>query len=852
MHLKQDARLGPYQILAPIGAGGMGEVYKARDTRLGRDVAVKVLPAEFASDPERLRRFEQEARAAAALNHPNILVLYDIGTHDGAPYIVTELLEGETVRDRLRGGPIPQAKAVDMGVQMAQGLSAAHEKGIVHRDLKPENLFVTKGGHLKILDFGLAQLRPQGLMPQDFQTGAPTADSPTREGRVLGTPGYMSPEQARGLVTDHRSDVFSFGCVLYEMLSGKRAFTGATFTDVMAAILKEDPPPLPKNVLPGIDRVVRQCLEKLAEDRFQSAHDLALALQASSGTSPSGGASPVLSAARGWARQHRIATGAMCAILLAAALAGILSRHPWKANPSPAATATALAPTLVALPCKVLGSPESAYLTDAIPNTLSTLLGEVQGMETKVPPTSFEVEKVHGDLDKIAEAYGVQTFVLSTATAEGDHLIFNIQLADARTRKVRWSHEYRGSRENYTAMAHEAAQGICKAMLPEAAVMVRASGASSNSEGELAYQRGRYYGSRFWYHRDGADFDRALEAYNRALELNPKDALTAAFVGGLYLGAQAIGRIPRAQGLETVEAWVQKALALDPQCSQAWAVRANLESERPDADMEHQIEWSLKAAQLGPKTSGGASTLAVHGLLTGGLLMPGVEALREALRQNPLDFMSYTSLAYALTALGRPEEALSAVDTVLSLDPGNQWALACKSNVLAETGRAKEAATLLKYLEASGPSGDLGLFVQDAKWLVSLAVGDERDAHSSLKAIMAHFADPASVWNLLQNEIDLLLPAVNRRFGKHAALDLLVLSTKRGGTMPYDMLMLRPDLQEIREDPRAKDVIQKTKVPFDLLIRILRDASARGECPKYIEKPMDDLLKELQTKGAWP
>ncbi|MGA9752525.1 MAG: serine/threonine-protein kinase [Acidobacteriota bacterium] len=242
MRMQNGARLGPYEMLAPLGAGGMGEVYKARDTRLGREVAVRVLPARFAQDWERLRRFEQEARAAAALNHPNILVLHDLGTHDGTPYIVTELLEGESLRQRLNGGPIPPAKAVELGIQIAQGLAAAHEKGIIHRDLKPENLFITKDGRVKILDFGLARLASpagEGVVP-DSQ--APTAEAPTREGTVLGTPGYMAPEQVRGLAVDHRADIFALGCALYEMLAGRRAFTGETYTDVVASILRDDPP----------------------------------------------------------------------------------------------------------------------------------------------------------------------------------------------------------------------------------------------------------------------------------------------------------------------------------------------------------------------------------------------------------------------------------------------------------------------------------------------------------------------------------------------------------------------------------------------------------------------------------
>jgi len=274
-------KIGPYEILGQIGAGGMGVVHRARDPRLGREVAIKVLPASFSADPERLLRFEQEARAAAALNHPNIVAVFDIGESDGAPYVVSELLEGETLRERLRTGALSTRKATDYGLQITRGLAAAHEKGIVHRDLKPENLFITHDNRIKILDFGLAKFsRPEVTTDSG---DAPTLQVATDPGYVMGTVGYMSPEQVRGKAADHRSDLFAFGAILYEMLSGKRAFHGETPADTMSAILKEDPPELSetgRNVPPALARIVNHCLEKSPAQRFQSASDVAFALEA--------------------------------------------------------------------------------------------------------------------------------------------------------------------------------------------------------------------------------------------------------------------------------------------------------------------------------------------------------------------------------------------------------------------------------------------------------------------------------------------------------------------------------------------------------------------------------------------
>jgi serine/threonine-protein kinase len=275
--------LSHYEVLDKLGSGGMGVVYRARDPRLDRDVAVKVLPEEVATDPERLRRFQNEAKAAGALNHPNILAVHDVGTHEGRPYVVTELLEGATLRERMAESSLPVEKAVDYGVQIARGLAAAHDKGIVHRDIKPENLFVTRDGLVKILDFGLAKLRAPERRIEGLATDMETVSRTTDPGRVMGTVGYMSPEQVRGQAVDHRSDIFSFGTVLYEMLSGRRAFERDSGVEVLNAILKEEPPEIAateRGLPPHLDRILRRCLQKQPDERFHSARDLAFNLEA--------------------------------------------------------------------------------------------------------------------------------------------------------------------------------------------------------------------------------------------------------------------------------------------------------------------------------------------------------------------------------------------------------------------------------------------------------------------------------------------------------------------------------------------------------------------------------------------
>ncbi|HZQ97054.1 MAG TPA: WD40 repeat domain-containing serine/threonine protein kinase [Candidatus Sulfotelmatobacter sp.] len=280
MALSKGTKLGPYEISAPLGAGGMGEVYRARDTRLGRDVALKVLPSSFSTDADRLRRFEQEARSIAALNHPNILSVHDIGTQDGTHYIVTELLQGASLREKLIDGPVPARRTIEFAIQVAQGLAAAHEKGIVHRDLKPDNLFLTKESRAKILDFGLAKQTDSALQPNDATLASSTH---TSAGMLVGTVGYMSPEQVRGESVDPRSDIFALGAVLYEMLTGQRAFRRSSSVETMTAILKEEPVDLSSGsqlpIPPGLQRIVHRCLEKDPNQRFQSAKDLGFALE---------------------------------------------------------------------------------------------------------------------------------------------------------------------------------------------------------------------------------------------------------------------------------------------------------------------------------------------------------------------------------------------------------------------------------------------------------------------------------------------------------------------------------------------------------------------------------------------
>ncbi len=321
MTLAPETRLGPYEIQSPLGAGGMGEVYRARDTRLDRTVAIKILPEAFSSDTARLQRFEQEARLLGTLNHPNVVAVFDVGGFEGTRYLVSELLEGQNLRERMSAAPVPLRKAVEYAIQVAYGLAAAHAKGIVHRDLKPENVFITNDGRVKILDFGLAKATQHAAGAGADATQATMLSEP---GVVLGTAGYMSPEQVRGHAADQRSDIFSFGAVLYELVSGQRAFRGDSSVEVMNSILKDDPPELStgeRNIPPALERIIRRCMEKSPEERFQSARDLGFALEAIAAPSSASGSGAAIAAGRPRSRLGLIVATSLVAVTLVGLLA---------------------------------------------------------------------------------------------------------------------------------------------------------------------------------------------------------------------------------------------------------------------------------------------------------------------------------------------------------------------------------------------------------------------------------------------------------------------------------------------------------------------------------------------------
>jgi serine/threonine-protein kinase len=511
MLLRPGVRLGPYEIVAAIGAGGMGEVYRARDTRLNRDVAIKVLPEHLAGDPQALGRFESEAKAVAALCHPNILVLHDIGSANSTNYAVTELLEGETLRERLSRGPVPWRKAAEYGAAIAQGLAAAHSRGIVHQDIKPANIFLTSDGRVKILDFGLAQVRSA---PSESDDTVPLTEASRT---VLGTIGYMSPEQVRGEPAQPASDIFALGCVLYEMVTGRRAFSGKSATEIMAAVLKEDPPAVGdsgKASSPELNRVIERCLAKSPAQRFHSAEDLAFALASLSTSSGQPGRVP-------GPRHRPVILGVSALLLLILAGAG----YYYSQTRSKGIDSIAVLPFVNAG-----GNQEADWLSDGLTDSLIDSLSGLPNLRVMSHSAVFRYKGKNADPHAAGRELGVRTVLTGHLIQHEDNLSVNAELVNVDDDSQLWGELYNRKLVDALAVEQDIAtqiSGKLRARLTDIKARIT-KGQTDNPEAYQLYLKGHYYAAKF----DKEDLNKGFDYFHQAIALDPKYAL--AYTGLVY------------------------------------------------------------------------------------------------------------------------------------------------------------------------------------------------------------------------------------------------------------------------------------------------------------------------------
>ena len=778
MTLASGSRLGPYEILAPLGAGGMGEVYRAGDTRLSREVALKVLPEAVASDPGPLRRFEQEARAASALNHPNIVTIYDVGREGANSYIAMELVEGASLRQKLVGGPLPARAVTEIGAQIASGLAKAHAAGLVHRDLKPENVMVTEDGLVKILDFGLAKLAPSSVA--DSATQTPTLTQQTEPGAVLGTVAYMSPEQARGQTLDFRSDQFSFGVVLYEMASGGRPFRGANAIETLSAILHSQPPPV-ESVNPAVPEalrsIVRRCLGKEPRERYASTQDLAHDLRSLCETVSV--SSPVVTG-----RARRAAwIGAGVAVVLAAIAAAILLRRPSRTIDS-----------LAVLPfVNASGEPNTQYLSDGITESLINDIAEIPGLRVTSRASSFHYKGRDVEPRTAARELGVRAVLTGRLERRGDDVVLGAELVDGRDDRHIWGNRYGRKLSDLTSTQSELVHDIAMAIhaklgrLPE-------SGRGSPKSGEAysLYLKGRYELEKWTMPTALA----ALSYFQRATEVDPNFALAYAGIASCYLEGTGVDD-PESD--KKARAAIEKALALDPSLSEAHTALANrLFSD--DWNFQSAREEFQKAIRLNPSNADAHHSYS-HLLLVMDRFNESLQESEQYVKLDPLSPASRLHLGYHYLATRQYDKAIEQYRKTLEMDPVYVEAHRQLGDAYFGKGMYAEAAGEYRRTKELGKAN----LAETSLAIVAAASGDRSAAERWLATLVDR--------EKRGEKVDLLLAATYTALGdKERAFERLE-RLFRARDPSLVSLKLEDAWNPLRSDPRFVSLVHRVGLP---------------------------------------
>ncbi|HYI09779.1 MAG TPA: protein kinase [Thermoanaerobaculia bacterium] len=736
MSLPSGTRLGPYEILQPIGSGGMGDVYRARDSRLDRDVAVKVLPDRYGRDIEARQRFEREAKAVAALAHPNILSIHDYGSTDEAAYSVTELLEGQTLRQRLNEGPMVWRKVVEIGSALADGLAAAHAKGIIHRDLKPENVFLTDDGRVKILDFGIAQLvRQEPQDPNADPTTMPTAPMKTDPHTVVGTAGYMAPEQLRGEPVDATADIFSLGCVLYEMATGKAAFLRRTVIDSLSAILTDTPDVFTtsQRLIPfELARVIQRCMEKSPAQRFQSARDLSFALRAI-------GTSTTLTFEAPAERQRRtILWGSIAALIILVtgayvyyATRNTLGELRIVRDEKPDPSAARVIRSIAILPfVNATGDREAEYLSDGITETLINTLAQVPGLRVMSRTSVFHYKSKAPNPAGVGRDLRVSAVVIGRVEAVGDRLVISAELVDTSDNALIWGNRYQTARADLFAIQQSIASEIARMLRLQIGgreQQLLTKRPTTDARAYELYLKGRFQ----WNKRNAEGLYKAIELFNQAIEIDPQYALAYAGLADCYNLLDIWAGLPTNETFPRAKAAAQRALAIDDQLAEAHTSLAY-------AIQTYEWDWTaaereyLRALELNPNYATARQWYAEM-LTAAGRFDEAAAQGKKALELDPMSPIINAVVVWNSTMARRYDTAIEQGQRTTRLFPDFMPGHAYLGLAYLEAGKPREAIAELKR------SQELVDIVVVHTWLIRahLAAGDIASARKMVTELEA-------------------------------------------------------------------------------------------------------------------
>jgi TolB-like protein len=808
MALSAGTRLGPYEVVSPLGAGGMGEVYRARDERLGREVAVKVLPEAVSSDRERLRRFEREARSASALNHPNVVTIYDVGRADAVSWIAMELVTGNSLRRLLAAGRLPMKGVLAIGTQIATGLAAAHEAGIVHRDMKPENVMVTAEGLVKLLDFGLATT----TLPTADESQAETATRQTDAGVVVGTVGYMSPEQATGRAVDFRTDQFALGAILYEMTTARRAFHGTSAVETLSAILKDEPAPL-KSVCPDapepLEWIVARCLAKSPDERYHATRDLASDL-ANLRDRTSGTRTTLTARDAGnpfkWSRIGRwIGVGAAAAALTVGAW--LLAHRPRGHRAAPGDDGGAR--SIAVLPFQnVGGRPEDEYFSDGMTDSLITDVARSRGLLVIARNSAFRYKGAAVDVRKVGEELGVRYVLEGSVQRTASLVRVSAQLVDAASGYTLWAERYDRPTKEVLGLQDDISRSVVAAIRPALEPAQDAAGRPTpGTEAYDAFLRGSFFTNAFGW----SEKDKAIPWFERAVALDPAFAEAHAALGTEY-ARKAFERDRDRQWEQRAFVEIEKALALDPGIANAYLARGSLTwtlanhfpHEKAAADYRKAIELNPSLAAAHASLGG----LYVHT----GLLDRAIAEYRLALKIDPHDLQSLYRIPRIHLYQHRYAEALAEFQARPEFRDDFQVPLA-----LAHLGRIAEAVALARR-DVTSPTHAM----QPVDWASTRAVvfalaGRRRDAEESLAAAEAGGGEGSSHFHHAAYNI----ACANALMGRKAEAVEWLRRTADEGMPCFPLFEKDPFLDSLRSDPGFKQFLDGLRAEWARLSRVL-------------------------------